>query len=63
MVEVEGTDWVEPVLLWISVCRPTGTGKSSLSKFIRKLVMEVEKLCRDHEDDSISWMMYDQSFE
>ena len=63
VVEVEGTDWVEPVLLWISVCMPTGTGKSSLCKFLWKLIMEVEKLCGDHEDDSISWMMDDQSFE
>ena len=62
VVEVEGTDWVEPVLLWISVCMPTGTGKSSLCKFLRKLIMEAEKLCGDHEDDSISWMMDNQSF-
>ena len=51
VMELEGTDWVEPVLLWISVCMPTGTGKSSLCKFLRKLVMEAEKLCRDHGDD------------
>jgi hypothetical protein len=28
IVEVEGTDWMEPVLLWLSVCMPTGSGKS-----------------------------------
>ena len=64
VVELEGTDWVEPVLLWISVCMPTGMGKSSLCKFLRKLVVEAEKLCRDHEDAfTRSWMMDDQSFE
>ena len=64
VVELEGTDWVEPVLLWISVCMPTGTGKSSLCKFLRTLVVEAEKLCRDHEDAfTMSWMMDDQSFE
>lgn len=64
VVEVEGTDWVEPVLLWISVCMPTGMGKSSLCKFLRKIVFEAQKQCREHEDDpTTSWLMDDQSFE
>ena len=38
VVAVDGTDWVEPVLLWLSICMPTGSGKSSLCKYLRKLV-------------------------
>ena len=31
-VEVEATDWVEPVLLWIGICMPTGSSKFALCK-------------------------------
>ncbi len=37
-VEVEGTDWVEPVLLWVSVGMPTGSGKSPLFKYLLSLI-------------------------
>ena len=59
-VEVEGTDWIEPVLLWISISMPTGSGKSSLCKYLKKLVDET----RDHAgSDKPSWFLDDQSFE
>lgn len=61
VVEVEGTDWVEPVLIWMAICMPTGMGKSSLCKFLRKLTGEVKRQCG--LDDSASWIMDDQSFE
>lgn len=35
VVEVEGTDWLELVLLWVSICMPTGSGKTSLYKFLK----------------------------
>ena len=38
-VSVEGNNWTEPVLLWIAICMPTGSGKSALCKFLRSLVM------------------------
>ena len=30
VAEVEGTDWLEPVLVWLSICMSTGSGKSAL---------------------------------
>ena len=30
VVKIEGTDWMEHVLLWLSICMPTGMDKSSL---------------------------------
>ena len=37
-IQVEGTDWIEPALIWISICMPTGSGKSSLCKYLKLLV-------------------------
>lgn len=60
-VHVEGTDWIEPVILWLSVCMPTGSGKSTLCKYLKQLVEEA----RSGSDiaDDVSWMSDDQSFE
>jgi len=30
VVKVDGTDWSEPVLIWLTICMSTGSGKSSL---------------------------------
>lgn len=37
-VVVEGTDWCEPVIVWIAICMPTWSGKSGLCKFLKKAV-------------------------
>ena len=62
MVEVEGTDWAEPVLLWISICMQTGMSKSSLCKFLRTLVKRASNQCGLGDSDSM-WLLDDQSFE
>ena len=61
VVEVQGTDWMEPVLLWISICMPTGSGKSSFCKLLKKMVKDARSQCG--LDDGPLWMMDDQSFE
>lgn len=61
-VQVEGTDWMEPVLLWIAICMPTGSGKSALCKFLKSLVERARSECNLTEDDP-SWCLDDQSFE
>ena len=61
VVEVENTDWLEPILLWISVCMPTGSGKSSLCKWLRQIVEDVHAMSTN--DESPSWFLDDQSFE
>lgn len=60
VVEVEGTDWIEPVLLWVSICMPTGSGKSSLCKFLKGLVSEVHSQIAK---GTPKWFLDDQSFE
>ena len=61
VVEVQGIDWTEPVLAWLVVCMPTGSGKSTLCKFLRKIIGEAR--CRAGNDDEPFWLSDDQSFE
>ena len=61
VVEVEGTDWVEPVLVWIAICMPTGSGKSSLCKLLKKLVEDTR--ANIGGESSPSWCADDQSLE
>lgn len=62
IVEVDGTDWKEPVLLWLSVVMPTGMGKSPLCKFLRHLVRGAHDLVGLSDSDP-AWLLDDQSFE
>ena len=62
VVVVEGTDWAEPVLLWISICMQTGMGKSSLCKYLRTLVKRASSQCGLDDSDCV-WLLDDQSFE
>ena len=62
IVQVEGTYWMEPVLLWIAVCMPTGSGKTALCKFLKSLVEKARQECHLIENDP-SWCLDDQSFE
>ena len=61
-VQVEGTDWMEPVLLWIAICMPTGSGKTALCKFLKSLVEKARQECHLTDNDP-SWCLDDQSFE
>ena len=60
VVAVDGTDWIEPVLLWLSICMPTGSGKSSLCKYLRKLVEDARSQIGG-DDSQPSWFLDDQS--
>ena len=62
VVFVDGTDWVEPVLIWLTICMPTGSGKSSLCKYLRKLV-EDARANSGLQENQPSWFLDDQSFE
>lgn len=39
-IEVCDKDWVEPVILWITICMPSGSGKSTLFK------QKIQQACR-----------------
>ena len=58
-VKVDGTDWKEPVLIWESVCMPTGCGKSPSCAFITNLLQQV----RAKFNESSAWQIEDSTFE
>ena len=62
MVEVQGTDWAEPVLLWLTVSMPTGSGKSTLFRHLFTILEEVRCRCGITDADP-TWLVDDASFE
>ena len=62
VIEVCDKDWVEPVILWITICMPTGSGKSTLFRHLMDLLEKIKKECGVTEDDP-SWIFDDASFE
>ena len=55
---------MEPVLLWVSICMPTGSGKSSLCKWLKQLVDDVRANVGSTDTaSSASWFLNDQSME
>lgn len=62
IVEVPCTDWCEPILLWLTVCMPTGSGKSTLFRHLVDLLRVIQQQCRVSEEDP-AWLVDDSSFE
>ena len=61
VVEVENTDWIEPILVWVAMCMQTGSGKSSLCKLLEKYVEDTRAnlAC----EGSPTWLADDQTLE
>ena len=62
VVNVPGTDWTEPVLVWLTVSMPTGSGKSTLFRHLYSLIQETRSACGVSDDDP-SWVFDDATFE
>ena len=61
-VKVPGTMWIEPVVLWIAIVMPTGSGKTQLFGFLTGILQKVRiklKLTRAHP----AWLLDEASFE
>ena len=61
VVQVTGIDWIEPILVWSCICMPTGSGKSTLCKLLKKFVCNARVQCGEGEGPF--WLSDDQSFE
>ena len=60
-IQVEGTLWTEPVILWLSIVMPTGSGKSSLFGYILGLLSKVRVQC-GRKGIHPSWTVEESSF-
>jgi len=60
IVQVDGTDWKEPVLIWECVCMSTGAGKSLLCTYIENILYEVQDKVNDKHH---CWEVGDSTFE
>ena len=41
IVKVPGTNWVEPVLVWLTISMPTGSRKITIYQFLREILHRV----------------------
>lgn len=41
VIAVPGTDWVEPVLIWLTISMPTGSRKTTIYQFLRGLLQRI----------------------
>jgi energy-coupling factor transporter ATP-binding protein EcfA2 len=61
-VKVPTTNWEEPVLIWLTIGMPTGSGKSTLFRHLYELLQHIRTLAGVTKDEP-SWSMDDASFE
>ena len=43
VISVPGTEWTEPALIWLTVCMPTGSRKTTVYQFLRGLLQEIRE--------------------
>ena len=58
-VKVPNTMWIEPVILWIAIAMPTGSGKTPLFAFLTSINQRVHSKLRMHS----AWLLYEASYE
>ena len=64
VIEVPGTEWIEPSLLWLSICMPTGSGKTPLFSYLTNLLKRVQLKCKEASSQGESvWLLDEASFE
>ena len=61
-IKIPGTEWVEPIILWISIGMPTGSGKSPLYKFLLGLLRKARAKVGLNEK-SPPWLLDEATFE
>ena len=61
-VTIPDVNWVEPALVWISINMPTGSGKSSLYKYLYDITCEIRKRSGCTQDDP-TWLVGDATFD
>ena len=62
VIKVNGKDWTEPVIMWLTISMSTRNGKSTLFRHLIDLLKKIRAQC-EIEDNDPSWMFDDGSFE
>jgi len=62
IIKVPNTNWTEPLLMWLTICMPTGSGKTPLYTFLMNTLKKVRFHCHLTDDDP-SWFLDEASFE
>ncbi|XP_044166755.1 uncharacterized protein LOC122946920 [Acropora millepora] len=62
-VHVPDTLWKEPGVLWFAIGMPTGTGKSTVYKYLVEIIKKVRQKLADEEVELKDWLLSDQTFE
>jgi len=62
IVKIPNKEWIEPIILWMTIVMPTGSGKSSLYRHLLDVLKKVQQACQIG-DENPSWMFDDGSFE
>lgn len=62
IIQVSGTDWCEPALVWLSINMPTGSTKSALYQYLQNLVVQIRKTCGYGARDPV-WLLGDATCE
>ena len=62
VVTVPGTTWIEPVIIWICIVMPTGSGKTPLFSYLSSLVQQAREKLKISRIDP-AWLLDEASFE
>ena len=62
LVKVPGSTWDKAVLVWLTVCMPTGSGKSTLFRHLYGIVGDI-RMEGCLEEDAPTWLVNDATFE
>ena len=61
-VKVPGSTWYEAVLVWLTVCMPTGSGESTLFLHLYSIVRDI-RMESYLEEDAPTWLVDDAIIE
>lgn len=61
-IEVPGTEWREPALVWIAINMPTGSTKSALYNYLNSVILQVRRKCGYCPIDA-AWLLGDATCE
>ncbi|XP_067039953.1 uncharacterized protein [Acropora muricata] len=62
-VEVPNTLWREPAILWLAIVMPTGTGKSTIYRYLTDILRKVRTKLENEDMVLKNWLLSDQNFE